>query len=325
MRPVAWNFADPVGFDFSDRSQNGTTAPTGSETRRSNAETGQNMGQSRNRAIGLSIAAVLAIGLTGCDENGDFLLGQGLQRDATAPQAAPQARGAERDVEAPDVFSANEAGLWDGRPSLGGVWVAHPDVTDPERVIIRNQSNGQFVVGALFRRERDIPGPRLQVSSDAATALGMLAGAPVDLNVTALRREGIPVEASIPQTDQVAAPADVDTAPLDPIAAASAALDDVDGRATAPTPAQPLAPAPKSSSLTKPFLQVGIFSVEANANRTAAQMRNAGMVPTVRRGETGGKPFWRVIVGPAGTSADRSALLKKIKEEGFTDAYPVTN
>jgi cell division protein FtsN len=77
--------------------------------------------------------------------------------------------------------------------------------------------------------------------------------------------------------------------------------------------------------LSKPYLQVGIFSVEANAERAAAQMRSAGMVPTVRRGETGGKPFWRVIVGPASTSSERRALLDKIKGEGFTDAYPVSN
>ena len=88
-------------------------------------------------------------------------------------------------------FQSPKHGLWDGRPSLGGVWVAHPDVTDPERVIIRNQANGKFVIGALFRRERDNPGPRLQVSSDAAAALEMLAGAPSTLNVTALRREEV--------------------------------------------------------------------------------------------------------------------------------------
>ena len=81
----------------------------------------------------------------------------------------------ERDVEAPEVFQVTEPGLWDGRPSLGGVWVAHPDVTEPERVIVRNEANGKFVIGALFRRERDIPGPRMQASSDAAAALGMLA------------------------------------------------------------------------------------------------------------------------------------------------------
>jgi rare lipoprotein A len=107
---------------------------------------------------------------------------------------------------------------------------------------------------------------------------------------------------------------------LDPVAVAGAALDDTD--AESPAPASTRA---QASSLSKPYLQVGIFSVEANAERTAAQMRSAGMLPTVRQSETGGKPFWRVIVGPAATSAERSALLAKIKTEGFTDAYPVTN
>lgn len=106
---------------------------------------------------------------------------------AVAP--ASRARIVERDVEAPEVFSVDEAGLWDGRPSLGGVWVAHPTVKDPERVIIRNPANGKFVIGALFRRERENPGPKLQLSSDAAAALDILAGAPTKLSVVALRRE----------------------------------------------------------------------------------------------------------------------------------------
>ncbi len=77
---------------------------------------------------------------------------------------------------------------------LGGIWVAHPDVSEPERVIIRNPSNGTSVVGALFRRERDVPGPPLQISSDAANALDMVAGEPQELGVTALRREDVPRE-----------------------------------------------------------------------------------------------------------------------------------
>ena len=51
-----------------------------------------------------------------------------------------------------DVFETSDKGLWDGRPSLGGVWVAYPDVPSPERVIIRNTASGKEVVGALFRR-----------------------------------------------------------------------------------------------------------------------------------------------------------------------------
>ena len=270
----------------------------------------------------------MAVVLAGCDETGQFNLGQKLRGDGTtdaAPRSGATTKTTERDVEAPEVFSATEAGLWDGRPSLGGVWVAHPDVTDPERVIIRNSTNNKFVVGALFRRERDIPGPRLQISSDAAEALGMLAGAPAQLNVTALRKEEVAVEPAateIAAAGELSQPADVQETALDPIAGAAAAID-----AAAPTtPVAPApAPRPTGSTLDKPFIQIGIFSVEANATRTASQMRTAGLVPTIKRGESGGKAFWRVLVGPAQNSSERKALLSKIKGEGFSDAYAVTN
>jgi len=306
----------------------------------------------------LRLALVLggAIALSGCNEVNlpGFLASRGDK--TTAPNTS--SRSVERDVEAPEVFQVADKGLWDGRPSLGGVWVAHPDVTDPERVIIRNSSNGQFVIGVVYRPERTAPGPKFQVSSDAAEALGMLAGAPAELSVTALRHEEIPVDAPAavtPAADasaagQLAAAPAVEATPLDPIAAAAKALDEAEtgptlsaaslaAPRTAPktvpsaaaavgkpaAPAMSALPASLASSLEKPFLQIGIFSVEANANETADTVRGAGMVPTVKPGKMSGKAFWRVIVGPAGNAGERSTLLKKIKSLGFTDAYPVTN
>ncbi len=137
------------------------------------------------------IVGASLIMLTACGETGPlaFLQRQNASQPDTFPSAPAQL--VEQDVESPDVFQAIEMGLWDGRPSLGGTWVAHPDVTEPERVIIRNTTNGQSVIGALFRREVENPGPRVQVSSDAAVALGMLAGQPAALSVTALRREQV--------------------------------------------------------------------------------------------------------------------------------------
>jgi len=297
-----------------------------------------------------SVAALFALGLlAGCDESGQFVAMQAFQSNTDTegtPEPGAPIKTVERDVEAPDVFSTTEAGLWDGRPSLGGVWVAHPDVTDPERVIIRNTENDKFVVGALFRRERDIPGPRIQISSDAAEALGMLAGAPSQLNVTALRKEEVALEPEIqPEeaVDAVATPSEVTATTLDPIESAAAVLDAPlpaasPAAASAAPASQGIQPAatptptpaaaqtrPTGSRLDKPFIQIGIFSVEANAERTAKQMRSAGIIPTVKTFERDGKPFWRVVVGPAGTTNDRSQLLKKIKAEGFTDAYAVTN
>lgn len=286
----------------------------------------------RIRVLG---GGVLALSLLGaCDDNGQFSLpfGEGATATSSAEGATRSTKLVERDVEAPEVFSATDQGLWDGRPSLGGVWVAHPDVSEPERVIIRNEANGKFVIGALFRKERDLPGPKLQISSDAAAALGILAGAPAPLNVTALRRE----EAEEPTeeiaedaAETVAAPAEVSETALDPIAAAGAAIEAAPATpsaAPAPAPEAPKPAAPRpASNLAKPFVQIGIFSIEANAERVAKQMRGAGMIPTVKESQINGKPFWRVVVGPATNQSELNSLIKAIKAEGFSDAYAVTN
>ncbi|MET4103424.1 rare lipoprotein A [Roseovarius sp. MBR-78] len=282
------------------------------------------------------VAGVLLV--AGCDESGKFTL---LQPQAGGVGAAagdgPRAtRLVERDVEAPEVFQATDMGLWDGRPSLGGVWVAHPDVTEPERVIIRNTADGKFVIGALFRRQREVPGPAFQVSSDAASALGLIAGSPQQLNVTALRREEAPAEEAATAED--AAPQDIASAPeveasdLDPVTGtAAAAIEAAEAAETANAAkaTETAAPAPRperaAASLAKPYVQVGIFSVEQNARNTATALRQAGMVPTVFDQNSQGKRFWRVVVGPAASASDRAAVLKKIKGIGFADAYPVTN
>lgn len=300
------------------------------------------------------VTMVAALGLLAACEEGPkmaFLQPKDKPEGAAAPETST--RLVERDVEAPDVFEVSEAGLWDGRPSLGGVWVAHPDVKEPERVIIRNRANGKFVIGALFRRERDIPGPRIQASSDAASALGMLAGAPVELQVTALRRETVKQQPATEEQTAALQEADaISATALDPIAGAAAAIDAADvtaeaqalrvasadpagaapapsaaGQTRAPAQAAPVAAAApaKASPLEKPYIQIGIFSVEANAKRTADQMRSEGMIPTIRAQEMNGKPFWRVLVGPAMNKSERTVLLNKVKGAGFSDAYTVSN
>lgn len=284
----------------------------------------------------LAPALVVSLALTACGEFDGFNLGEAFSSDeADQSVVTDEETGEEfieQDVEAPEVFSKNEAALWDGRPSLGGVWVAHPDVGDPERVMIRNLDNGQFVVGALFRRERDMPGPNLQLSSDAAQALNVVAGSPVELSVVALRKERIPVELPEPEAPvEVAsapeAPVEIEETPLDPIAAAGAAID-----AAEPTPVETVE-APEATvestlpatRLEVPYIQVGIYNVERNAQAVADQMRSAGMVPTVRETTNDGTSSWRVIVGPATDRDERSELMAKIKAEGYSDAYPVRN
>ncbi|WP_227287789.1 SPOR domain-containing protein [Boseongicola sp. H5] len=286
---------------------------------------------------GARMVLVLAsfLGLAACEDGFQLPFGQGAgdagaaSEDGLTPSGAT--RLVERDVEAPEVFQVTENGLWDGRPSLGGVWVAHPDATDPERVIIRNTETDRFVIGALFRRERDNPGPALQISSDAAAALNIIAGQPTPLNVTALRRAAEPEPLPEPASEEMAAasgaPESIETQPLDTIAAAAAAIDD-----STPSVAAPVAPAPapaaepaSASNLDRPYIQIGIFSVEANANNTAQALRTAGMVPTIYDQTSNERRFWRVVVGPARTRAERQQLLETVRGLGFQDAYFVTN
>ncbi len=384
--------------------------------------------------LGLVLCATLVT--AGCE-----MAASGKVKDAPETGASAAAGGlsenvtlVERDIEAPSVFQVSDKGLWDGRPSLGGVWVAHAKVKEPERVMIRNPANGKFVVGALFRREFENPGPALQVSSDAAEALGLLAGQPQVLNVVALKREelpngGRPADPANPAIGDKVNDAPVKTAdagkpaagagvndaasnaalagaavaaakgaPKAPFPAgaapaaparpgamvpAGAAAAEVPvlpetgaqeqkkgwwpfgkrkAKATPPSAATPapavvasaapgtitataidagakgkgvapaaLAPQPASakpaapaSSLSRPYLQIGIFSVEANAEKAAKQMRGAGMTATVKADQSSGKSFWRVIVGPAATEAARGALAAKVKGLGYPDAYAVT-
>ncbi|MEN8839712.1 MAG: SPOR domain-containing protein [Octadecabacter sp.] len=281
----------------------------------------------------LAVSSVLV--LSACDENGEFAfptMGNNASAETTITPAQ-SVQLVERDVEAPDAFQVTEPGLWDGRPSLGGVWVAHPDVSEPERVIIRNQANGTFVIGALFRRERENPGPALQVSSDAASALEMLAGAPTQLQVTALRREEVAETPEATPTADFEAPTDIAAPPIqstpldgdaaDPIAAAAAAIETA---AAAPVPSPRPATAPAAAtSLERPYIQLGIFSIQDNARGTADRMRGNGIVPTVLEQSSQGRTFWRVIVGPATSETERAALLRQVKAQGFEDAYFVTN
>ncbi|OOY11669.1 hypothetical protein BMG00_11245 [Thioclava marina] len=336
--------------------------------------TGQD-GKTGKRIAGLALMLGAGFALAGCQESGGglgFLKAKPDGEAATsAGEVAPQTeqKMVERDIEAPQVFSTDEKGLWDGRPSLGGVWVAHPTVKDPERVIIRNTANGKFVIGALFKRETDNPGPKLQVSSDAADALGMLAGAPTELSVVALRRETVPVEQPKPLVDKpvIAKPETVEQKSLDEVkAAASAGIAkaeaDKTGKATekaakataaadlakpaapvkAPTPAKPAigaapspapAPAPPVASAqpAKPkppagnmYIQIGIFSVEANAKRAVDQMSKAGVIAQITKETSHDKTFWRVIAGPAPTKADLKSLETTIHGLGYPDAYPVS-
>ena len=239
----------------------------------------------------------------------------GTGADTVSPSTS--VRLVDRDVEAPDDFQTTDKALWDGRPSLGGVWVAATNVSDPMRVIMRNPANGKFVIGALFRREADNPGPKLQISSDAADALGLVAGEPATINVTALRRDEVATtpDANRPLLDTSETVADEPAAQV--AADAVTAIEPQPAEPEAPVVAAPAAePAtPTAPAAGEKSIQIGIFSVEDNAKRAVATLAKAGVTATVRTETSLGKPLWSVI------AAGDAAVLAKIKAAGFADAY----
>jgi hypothetical protein len=304
---------------------------------------------------GLAIRSVLLAAaatalLTGCQEGaGGIFAAKPASGSDSADQPVTGAKSVklvDRDVEAPQVFQTTDMALWDGRPSLGGVWVASPDAKDPERVILRNPANGKFVIGALFRREIDNPGPKLQISSDAASALGLLAGEPGKISVTALRREEakaapdaskpildaaetVSTETLDPVLDATATPAAKTGAtakvkPTSPAAAPTISSDPIPAGTLKPQPGKPVATpaapaakaadkAPSASGNSK--IQIGIFSLEANAKRAAATLKAAGVATDIRSETSQGKTFWSV------TARGDTATLDKVKKAGFKDAY----
>ncbi|MEJ8561042.1 SPOR domain-containing protein [Yoonia sp. GPGPB17] len=292
----------------------------------------------------LSLALIGAMGLAACDESGGlaFPTSQGATAQTPLPANALNQRPQRNvDIERPDIFAITDNGLWDGRPSLGGVWVAHPEVTDPERVVIRNSESGQEIIGALFRRERENPGPLLQVSSDAAEALGLLPGSPTRLEVVVLRREEVEVEE--PENPVVASletPVAVEEEPLEPAAesaddpsaaaaaavvlpaAVEAATAAVEETAAASAEAADTVDVSSVLAATSPLpeganAQIGIYSVEANANAAVGTITAAGIDAAATPQELGGRTVWRVTAGPLSDAAD----IARLKELGFVDTF----
>ena len=191
--------------------------------------------------------------------------------------------------EKPEILDISASVIWDGGQTLGGNWVSHPDVDSPERVLIKNISNGKSIVGAIFQQTKKMKSGSAIISSDAAKALDVTQNEQTKVQIVAVR---VP-ESSVP-TKIIAEPNTANIASLE-------------------------------TELSKPFIQVGIFGVQNNANKTKAQMVKLNVPVNIFDFQIKGKPYWRVVAGPSSTSDSRKNMLKAIKSAGFTDAYYVNN
>ena len=189
----------------------------------------------------------------------------------------------------PEILDISSSVIWDGDETLGGNWISHPDVASPERVLIKNISNGKSIVGAVFQQTKKLKTGSAFISSDAAKALDIAQNEKTKVQIVAVRA---PESSNSPKI--ISEPNTTNNASLEIIA-------------------------------SKPFIQVGIFGVQNNANKTKEQMLNFNLPVNILDFQIKEKPYWRVVVGPASTSDSRKIMLKTIKSAGFTDAYFVSN
>ena len=191
--------------------------------------------------------------------------------------------------ERPEILDIKTAVIWDGGQTLGGNWISHTDVETPERVLIKNVSNGKSIVGAIFQQTKKMNPRSAIISSDAAKALDIVQNEQTKVQITAVRAsEGTLSTQEITKSNKVSI----------------SSLE---------------------TKLSKSFIQVGIFGVENNANKTRDQMLQLNLPVNIFDFQIKGKPYWRVVAGPASTADSRKKMLKSIKSAGFTDAYYVSN
>ena len=192
-------------------------------------------------------------------------------------------------VEKPEILDISSSVIWDGDQTLGGNWISHPDVASPERVLIKNISNGKSIVGAVFQQTKKMKTGSALISSDAAKALDIAQNEKTKVQIVAVRT---PESSDPPKI--ISEPNTLNNASLEMIA-------------------------------SKPFIQVGIFGVQNNAKKTKDQMLSLNLPVNIIGFQIKGKPYWRVVVGPSSTSDSRKNMLQTIKSAGFTDAYYVSN
>ena len=191
--------------------------------------------------------------------------------------------------EKPEILDITAAVLWNGDQTLGGNWISHPDVDSPERVLIKNISNGKSIVGAIFQQTKKINPGSAFISSDAAKALDIVKNEQTKVQIIAVK-----AVQSTSTTTEIAKPDKVNVSALE-------------------------------TKLSKPFIQVGIFGVQNNADSTRDQMLQLNLPVNIFDFQIKGKSYWRVVAGPATTTVSRKNMLKSIKSAGFTDAYYVSN
>ncbi|MFT6226538.1 MAG: hypothetical protein ACJARE_000932 [Paracoccaceae bacterium] len=239
------------------------------------------------------------------------------------------------------LFFAEAQTLWDGLPSMGGVWAAHPGIGRAMVVEAVNLDTGRSMRLPALRLNQRPGRPVIQLSAEAALALGMAPGRLTMVRLTGLRAKPASPAPGAVETFVIAAPAPAPAIRPDIAATAAtgvappadapprdagtlAALSPGNAptptqrpgavKATAPIPATRVAMVPSSAA---PYVQVGAFGEPSNAGTAAALLRARGLtVVQIPAGRLS-----RVLLGPFDDMFAARRARDLAVQIGFADAY----
>jgi cell division septation protein DedD len=86
----------------------------------------------------------------------------------------------------PDAFHAVGMALWDGTRTMHGIWISHPDVGIARQVRLTIDETGAQADAAMFRRDSNLSGSHIFISSEAAKALGITPGQATPITIVGL-------------------------------------------------------------------------------------------------------------------------------------------
>lgn len=219
------------------------------------------------------------------------LVACGMEPVVPVPTVEEQAQPRLDERPAPEMLRLSGTAVWDGRPTLGGLWIARPGA-ESHRVLVETRS-GSAAAMLLPNMSGD---RRFQLSSDLAGVLGVSAAREMPVRVTALVTADTGV-AAISGPSSATAPAVI-----------------------SPGTAKEERSGPPGAG-GRQAIQVAVFGVEANARAAREKLAEAGLRADIRASGA----VWRVTIPLAGAARDGAPgeVLAKVKRLGFADAYAV--
>ncbi len=199
--------------------------------------------------------------------------------------------------------------------NMNALTAAHRTLPMPSIVRVTNLENGRTLVVKVndrgpFARDRII-----DMSKRSATVLGFL-----KQGVTRVRVEILPEESR--QFALIAGRKPFTSSDLKRSPAKAKAPQAVS--VAQPEPVKPQNP-PDSTSTDLLYIQVGAFSLQANARKIGDAIAKQGIPVIIAPLEQNGKTLFRVRAGPALTTQQAEALLVKIQSLGYDAAQIISD